>query len=204
MCLPFPSREKAFLAHIKVETLQTTVSERAQTKLVQHKINLSKYTKFQGSTLYLNPLIGYWSQILHLAGWLAFSAAARRCSTGNQTILWGSCCSQLKKWTACESKSEQININATIEKTVKRCMRNGRHKFSPRLYFYLSLLWRNSFEQKVQYWSHQTLPPLLAVWVAECSRAAKDLIFVDPPNDSDRQWGDINLQRSKFKATNYW
>lgn len=49
---------------------------------------------------YLNPMIGYSLHILHLAWCLAVSAADNLCSTGNQTMLCGSCCSQLKKCTA--------------------------------------------------------------------------------------------------------
>uniref|UniRef100_A0A6B0UTF3 Putative secreted protein n=1 Tax=Ixodes ricinus TaxID=34613 RepID=A0A6B0UTF3_IXORI len=44
--------------------------------------------------------MGYCLQPLHLAWCLAVSAAARRCSTGSQTRLWGSCRSQLRKWAA--------------------------------------------------------------------------------------------------------
>lgn len=45
-------------------------------------------------------MIGYSLHILHLAWCLAVSAAESLCSTGNQTMLCGSCCSQLKKCTA--------------------------------------------------------------------------------------------------------
>lgn len=49
---------------------------------------------------YLNPIMGYSLHILHFAWCFALSAAESLWSTGNQTILCGSCCSQLKKWTA--------------------------------------------------------------------------------------------------------
>lgn len=49
---------------------------------------------------YLNPMIGYSLHILHLAWCLAVSAADSLCNTGSQTMLCGSCCSQLKKCTA--------------------------------------------------------------------------------------------------------
>lgn len=49
---------------------------------------------------YLNPTIGYSLHILHLAWCLAVSAADSLCSTGSQTMLCGSCWSQLKKCTA--------------------------------------------------------------------------------------------------------
>lgn len=49
---------------------------------------------------HLNPMIGYSLHILHLAWCLAVSAADNLCNTGSQTILCGSCCSQLKKCTA--------------------------------------------------------------------------------------------------------
>lgn len=49
---------------------------------------------------HLNPMIGYSLHMLHLAWCLAVSAADNLCNTGSQTILCGSCCSQLKKCTA--------------------------------------------------------------------------------------------------------
>lgn len=45
-------------------------------------------------------MIGYSLHMLHLAWCLAVSAADNLCSTGSQTILCGSCCSQLKKCIA--------------------------------------------------------------------------------------------------------
>lgn len=51
-------------------------------------------------TPHLNPMIGYSLHMLHLAWCFAVSAADNLCNTGSQTILCGSCCSQLKKCTA--------------------------------------------------------------------------------------------------------
>lgn len=45
-------------------------------------------------------MIGYSLHMLHLAWCLAVSAADSLCNTGSQTMLCGSCCSQLKKCTA--------------------------------------------------------------------------------------------------------
>ena len=44
--------------------------------------------------------MGYSLHMLHFAWCFALSAAESLWSTGSQTILWGSCCNQLKKWTA--------------------------------------------------------------------------------------------------------
>lgn len=55
---------------------------------------------FSNKISHLNPMIGYSLHMLHLAWCLAVSAADNLCNTGSQTILCGSCCSQLKKCTA--------------------------------------------------------------------------------------------------------
>jgi len=103
------SWEETVLTHVKVEAFQATVSETTSRILLviisrfqMHRQFSLPYDEFQGSpeSPHLNPMMGYSLHMLHLAWCLAVSAADNLCSTGSQTMLCGSCCSQLRKCTA--------------------------------------------------------------------------------------------------------
>lgn len=101
--LCFSSWEKTVLTHVEVETFQATVSEMQIFDFMSTSIltilYIYMYINFSEMS-HLNPMIGYSLHMLHLAWCLAVSAADSLCNTGSQTILCGSCCSQLKKCTA--------------------------------------------------------------------------------------------------------
>lgn len=103
MVLCFASWEETVLTHVEVETFQATVSE-IQIFFTWIHTFKNLYILYISSIFliksHLNPMIGYSLHMLHLAWCLAVSAADNLCNTGSQTILCGSCCSQLKKCTA--------------------------------------------------------------------------------------------------------